>query len=359
MFKVLFITRKWPPAVGGMETYSVELTSELKKLVQLSLRTLPGRTDGSPPGLFSLALFFLTSFQCCFTRQKVNVIHLGDLVIWPLSIATLFFNRDADIFISAHGTDIAYPLRRGLGPRIYSFYLSTGVYFTRNFVTIIANSNATAAHCAARGFKHIHTVPLGVKKDTSTARINTHIKAKNRYVLFVGRLAKRKGVGWFIKNVLPNLPDDIILKVAGTKWDDEEWVAVNSTPRVQFLGAVYGEQLADLRYNSLVTIMPNRTLDGTDFEGFGLTALEAATDGGILLASGIDGIVDAVINGVTGWLLTSENPEQWESKILEIYSWDSEKRNQFITKAKNTVQDKFSWERVAMKTVDIYRGRGC
>ena len=30
---VLFISRKWPPAIGGMETYSVRLTAELAKLI--------------------------------------------------------------------------------------------------------------------------------------------------------------------------------------------------------------------------------------------------------------------------------------------------------------------------------------
>ena len=31
MLNVLFVTRKWPPAVGGMETYSLELSKELSK----------------------------------------------------------------------------------------------------------------------------------------------------------------------------------------------------------------------------------------------------------------------------------------------------------------------------------------
>ena len=40
---VLFLTRKWPPAVGGMEPYSAELIGELRKIpLEVELINLPG-----------------------------------------------------------------------------------------------------------------------------------------------------------------------------------------------------------------------------------------------------------------------------------------------------------------------------
>ena len=47
---VLFITRKWPPAVGGMETYSHRLSGELAKHVPVQTVALPGAPSGLPPG---------------------------------------------------------------------------------------------------------------------------------------------------------------------------------------------------------------------------------------------------------------------------------------------------------------------
>ena len=47
--KVLFITRKWPPAVGGMETYAKRISEELSELTDLTTLSLPGRSDGRPP----------------------------------------------------------------------------------------------------------------------------------------------------------------------------------------------------------------------------------------------------------------------------------------------------------------------
>ena len=38
--RVLFLTRKWPPAIGGMEVYSMELSEELSHRVDLTVRSL-------------------------------------------------------------------------------------------------------------------------------------------------------------------------------------------------------------------------------------------------------------------------------------------------------------------------------
>ena len=48
---VLYVSRKWPPAVGGMETYSKEITTELGSRVPLQVIALPGRPDGKPPAV--------------------------------------------------------------------------------------------------------------------------------------------------------------------------------------------------------------------------------------------------------------------------------------------------------------------
>ena len=49
--RVLFLTRKWAPAIGGMEVYSMELSEELSHKVNLTVRSLAGNKDGSPPGM--------------------------------------------------------------------------------------------------------------------------------------------------------------------------------------------------------------------------------------------------------------------------------------------------------------------
>lgn len=351
MLKVLFITRKWPPAVGGMETYSVEMAEELKKIVELNVHCLPGKNGGAPPGFFSVSLFLFTSLLQCFRRRHVDVIHIGDMVLWPIAMFVGICNKKVSLVISAHGTDVAYHLRAGVLPILYRWYLALGALVLNSRIKVVANSHATAAHCKSHGFDKVYVVPLGVR---TRRGVNHFHSCPSSYVLFVGRLARRKGVGWFIDSVLPQLPVEISLKVAGTVWDDEELKAVNSSPRIEYLGPVYGEELAELRRNAIAVIMPNITCEGRDFEGFGLTAVEAAADGAVLIASGIDGIVDAVIDGKSGWLLPSGDSVAWKNKIDEILHWDMEKRTFFVTQARAAIAQFYSWERVARDTLEIY-----
>ena len=355
MLKVLFITRKWPPAVGGMETYSVELSEELKRLVELNIHYLPGKKDGAPPSFFAILLFFFTSLHQCFKSRNVDVIHLGDMALWPIGMVAGIFNKRIKLVISTHGTDVAYHLRVGILPVLYKIYLAFGALIINAYSKVVANSHATAVHCRSHGFNNIYVIPLGVRTENAVKMFHS---CPNNYILFVGRLARRKGVGWFIGNVLPLLPEEVSMKIAGTIWDDEEFNAVSASSRIEYLGPVYGEKLAELRRNAIAVIMPNITCEGRDFEGFGLTAVEASADGAVLLASGIDGIVDAVIDGKTGWLLPSQDVIAWKNKIDEIMRWDSIKRDSFTNIARETACQFYSWGRVARDVLEIYNKKG-
>ncbi len=334
-----------------METYSVELAKELKKIVELNIHFLPGKKNGAPPGIISILFFLFTSLLQCIKKRDVDVIHMGDMALWPIAMFGSIFNKKTSFVISAHGTDIAYHLRAGVFPFVYRWYLALGALIMKSRIKVVANSHATAAHCRFHGFDNVYVVPLGVRMNRETGYFQP---SPGNYILFVGRLARRKGAGWFIENVLPQLPVEISLKVAGTVWDDGEFTAVNGSSRVEYLGPVYGDELAGLRRNAIAVIMPNINCEGRDFEGFGLTAIEAAADGAVLIASGIDGIVDAVIDGVSGWLLPAGDSVAWKNKIDEIMHWDVDMKTGFVMKARAAIAQFYSWERVARDTLDIY-----
>jgi phosphatidylinositol alpha-1,6-mannosyltransferase len=348
MPRILFITRKWPPAVGGMETYSAALTANLRRHGDIDVRALPGEEDGRPPGWRRLFQFVCGStWHLLRDARRFDVIHLGDLVLWPLALAARAGNRHAKVFVSAHGSDIALPLRRGLGPRSYGVFLKLGAAVSRQF-GVIANSEATAKLCRAAGFRVAAVVPLGVEAPVAAA-----ITAPSPYVLFVGRLTRPKGCGWFIESVLPRLEPGLKLIVAGIRWDRSESDALNSK-RVEFLGPVYGDELRRLRRDALVVIVPNIACGGRAFEGFGLTAVETAADQGVLLASRIFGIVDAVVDGVTGFLLPPEDPDAWIAKIHEVANWPLHSRQTFLQRAREEIRTYFTWDRVACQTLEAY-----
>ncbi len=232
------------------------------------------------------------------------------------------------------------------------FYLQLGVRLLNNKIVFIAASNSTAALCKRLGFKRVFVVLPGVRRDQPCLASSNF---SNNYILFVGRQVKRKGLSWFITNVLPHLGIHLTLKVAGPKWDRDEWAAVAGNNRVEYLGCVDRSVLAELRRDALAVIMPNINTNGADIEGFGLTAIEAAADGGVLIATGIEGIVDAVIDGETGFLVANHDVDGWIERIEKIAKWTPQQRASFVASAVRQIDKFYSWERVAHQVEEVYR----
>jgi phosphatidylinositol alpha-1,6-mannosyltransferase len=336
-----------------METYCHEMAEELGHRVDLTVQGLPGRADGGAPSGPALVLFGLRMVWYLLRHARsFDVIHAADLAIWPLAWLGGRFNRQAVTVVSVHGTDAAYPVRPGVLPWLYGRYIWLAAKLDGR-LRLIANSEATAALCRRAGFREVTVAVLGVRDVSSR-----EIEPTERFVLFVGRLTIRKGGRWFVQEVLPLLPPDIMLRIAGTIWDHSERPVVEDS-RVEFLGPVFGEELASLRRRSIAVVMPNLRLHEGDFvEGFGLAALETAADGGIICAARLDGLIDAVRDGETGFLLPSGSPKAWAAKIEELSGWSPTERNAFVKRARAIVAANYSWKQTAAKTLAVYGTHG-
>ena len=347
-FNLVFVTRKWKPYIGGMEQYSIKICEKLSKHYQLII--IKPKLNFLP-FLFNQFLFIFQSIFQLLLVSRYKVLHIGDMALWPLAF---FAKRNSKIFVSAHGTDIAFHLRKGMIPYVYGFYLKLGSYFVGNKITVIANSVATLQITKSHGFKNIKVVTLGVDLNEIIPKKNSF---SNNNILFVGRLIKRKGASWFIQNVLPLLPNNFKFIVCGTPWDKSELEVIKNNDRVTYLGPVVGRKLQEIRNKSLLVVMPNQNFGKTDFEGFGLTAVEASANGTIILASSIDGINDAVVDGKTGWLLPPDKPTIWKDKIIDIANMSISERLMFIKKSQNIIKKIYTWDVVVKKTIDIYESK--
>lgn len=74
-----------------------------------------------------------------------------------------------------------------------------------------------------------------------------------------------------------------------------------------------------------------------------------------VVASAVEGIVDAVRDGETGFLLPADSPKAWVDKIFELSQWDHDTRLVFADKAQAVIQRVYNWERVARETAAVYR----
>jgi len=345
---IRFVTRKWPPAIGGMETYSLKLSQALASHTTVEVVALPGRPDGSPPWAISLLVFGIGAAMKLLTvKRPSGTVHVADMASWPLALAARMRSRRWRLAVSAHGTDVSYPLRGGVRGKLYGAYLRLGARLLPQAV-VIANSSATADCVRRFGYGGVAVVPLA-----TDMRSPGPVGRPESFVLFAGRLVERKGCSWFIRNVLPMLPDGITLKVAGTIWSETEGEALGA-PRVDYIGPQEPDAIARLYAAALCVVVPNLVLPNGEFEGFGLVATEASACGGVALASYCGGLSEAVVDGVTGFLLPPGEPEAWASRIVAIGKWPAETRAAFIERSVAKASVQYSWRRVAEDTVRAY-----
>lgn len=352
--RLLFISRKWPPAIGGMENYSVELAACLSQRFEVVRLVLPGHDDGTPPGLLLYGSFLLRVLWYCLRHaRQFEYVIFGDLVLFPAAWLCKLLTSHQKRLVVVYGLDLVYHKRTGLLPRLYRGYLSA---FRRNqgiFSGIVAISNSTAQLARQVGLIEVKvilpTVPDGplVQAGSRKLPLPPEFRRGRRYIFQFGRVIPRKGASWFASQVLPALPDDVSFLVAGSATDSAEVERLRSCPRTRYLGPLPAESIAAMIQHANVVVMPNVIVpDKQDIEGFGLVAVETATVGGLLLASRLQGIADAVIDGVSGKLIEPGNVAAWVAAIHDTLALSPKAQEQFRASARQAALHSFSHKRM-------------
>ena len=165
----------------------------------------------------------------------------------------------------------------------------------------------------------------------------------------------RKGVAWFVANVMPLLPDDVLYLVAGEGPDRprvlEAIQQYKLGDRVELLGAISDEDLETLYHGADLFIMPNVPV-ANDMEGFGLVMLEAGLCGLPTIASRLEGIADVIAEGENGHLVPSGDAEAFRDAIMRYYS-DDEALARARSLTREVTSSRFGWDAVVDRYVSM------
>lgn len=341
--RVLLVTRKYPPKIGGMESLSYGLLTgfpEPKSTIVLR-RSQKHLVWFLPYVIARVAL----------SAHRYDVIHLGDALLCSAGFLPRLFGKK--VAVSVHGLDLTFR------PWIYQAYLKL---FLRADA-FIANSESTRQLAVARGLAPTRTITIGVPERyfevARSARRDAELEQRRQglvALVTVGRLVPRKGAAWFVRNVLPSLPSALYV-VIGVGSDHDAIVAAaeetGTRSRVWLTGSVSDERLLDLLGSSDVFVMPNVPVPG-NVEGFGIVAIEAAASGLPVVASRLEGIPDAVSDGNNGRLVTSGAREEW-LHALEPLLADPELRRQEGERGRAYTEQHNSWPRIIAQYVALFR----
>jgi glycosyltransferase involved in cell wall biosynthesis len=118
--------------------------------------------------------------------------------------------------------------------------------------------------------------------------------------------------------------------------------------QVEFIGRLSHEKV--MKYMAEIEIFSLPSW----LEGFGVVYLEAMAHGKPIIACQGEGIEDVITHGETGLLVEPKNVESLVEAIDFLLS-NPEKAKSIGERARNLVLEKYTWEKNAEKTIEVYR----
>lgn len=377
--EILFISHKYPPAIGGMEKQSFELINNAA--LYLKVHTIVYDNEES------ILTFFFRLNQRILSKIKDNpgirLLHFNDGLIAALASLHKGYDHLKKV-VTLHGLDIVFP---------FPYFQRKVIPHFNTFDQVIAVSQATAEAAQSRGIdsSRISVIPNGVDPALpNTALIpdkhrdfteTEHLQLKRNtppppYFITLGRPVKRKGFSWLMQQVIPALHGNFKLLMVGPfdqkptlkerllnllpaklyhlstlflghPTDQQEMrILLKTYPeKIQHLGKVPFVQLKHLLANAQAFLMPNIHVPG-DMEGFGLVCLEASSAGTVVVASELEGITSAITHNHNGLLLASQDTGAWIGQLQSILDNPDHYQN-LGQQFKNNTSADFSWDIMA------------
>ena len=348
--EILFVSHKYPPAVGGMEKQSFELIRGMEPLARVHAIVYDGRESR----LRFFRMLRRRILQTCRENPGISVIHFNDGLLAAVCLRHKGYEhlkRTATL----HGLDVVFPnawFQRYVLPQFNRLDL------------MIAVSRATANACIGRGLspQKVVVVPNGVDTgiaDTPRRRDFPGYFEKQygigmagkKVIVAMGRSVRRKGFSWFVREVLPQLSGDYVFLIVGPfhakpstterilrfvpaslrrqielflgfPTDEPELRRLLAQPaihaRARHLGKLPFEDIVQILSAADAFVMPNIRIEG-DMEGFGLVCLEACLCGATVFAAATDGITDAIQDQKNGFLLPAEDAAAWAGALNQLF----------------------------------------
>jgi glycosyltransferase involved in cell wall biosynthesis len=206
----------------------------------------------------------------------------------------------------------------------------------------------------------IDVVPCGVDTALFTGNANSvrNISQPAR-LLVLGRLVPRKGVDDAIR-ALSMVPDADLIVVGGPVGSDLDLdpevlrlrdlaVRCGVADRVRFLGRIGHDRLPALIRSCDLVIAPPL------YEPFGIVPLEAMACGIPVVGTAVGGLLDTVVQGVTGLLVEPADPAALAAGIRALLA-DDRRRTAMGAAGQARVRAHFGWDEVAARTEAAYAG---
>lgn len=234
----------------------------------------------------------------------------------------------------------------------------------RDADAVIATCSDEAFELKALGVpsRHISVAPCGVDLGLFTPHGPRAERGRRHRILSVGRLVPRKGVDLVIR-AIAELRDrgenDVELVIVGGSdggdRHDPEVVRLTAlaaelgvTDRVHLHGQVSQAHMPELlRSADLVVCAPW-------YEPFGIVPLESMACAVPVVAASVGGLIDSVVDGVTGMHVPPRDPHAIAAAVSTLLA-DEDRLKALGAAGRARMESRYSWDRIAADTARVYR----
>ncbi|WP_414622075.1 glycosyltransferase family 4 protein [Calothrix sp. CCY 0018] len=255
-------------------------------------------------------------------------------------------------------------------PLVASTRLITEKQILETAQRIVATSPQEQEHMrtlvSTKGY--IDVIPCGTDierfgcVDRKTARNELGINSETKLVLYVGRFDQRKGIETLVRAVGQSKlfgREDFKLMICGgsrpghSDGDECERIKkivaeLGMTQMTEFPGRISQEDLPFYYGAADVCVVPSH------YEPFGLVAIEAMASFTPVVASDVGGLQFTVVNEETGLLAPPQDVPAFANAIDRILL-DAQWGEELGQAARKRVENKFSWDGVAMQLGELYK----
>lgn len=300
---------------------------------------------------FIIPFFLMAGLFAMFSysrKVKPDIIHAHwaipqGFIVW---INSFFYNKP--YIITVHGADVF-----GLKGSLFDFLRYVVLRKAR---AVIAVSEALKKGIEFKNTTkcNIEVLPMGVDSDLfkssgeSKYRIfESQGKAVHR-LIYVGRLTEKKGVEYLLESIRLLKDDGFSIHLtiigAGERLTDLKGKATDLKidEMVTFKGAIPNNLLGREYISHSIFIGPSIETVRGDTEGFGLTFVEAAMAGCLLIGTEVGGIPDIIQDNITGYLVEQKNSQAIADRVRFVIS-NYLNMDKIVNQGKRRCIRKYDW----------------
>ena len=368
--RLAFITQDFAPKVGGIETYSLELSKRFQDLCEFYCVIAPQKEGAAEVDkklpfhvkrIFSseplLGWFSFLNLPAYIRSKRIDTVFHAQWTTLPVSVFLKKAGIIDSIFVASHARELLFnPFKsNGFASDLYVKYRKALLKYVDVFFPVSEYTAGLLQEEGISGHK-IEVVINGTDPDSfypmNTEKCKQELGLKDKKVLLtITRLVSRKGVDTVLK-ALPQLTKiypDLIYMIVGEGQDREALEQLvqhlGLDDFVEFTGRVPYENLIKY-YNACdVFVMPSKT-EAPDVEGFGIVFLEANACKKPVVGSRSGGIPSAVLDEQTGLLVEEQNPEELATAIKRLFD-EPELASRLGENGRDRILKEANWDAVS------------